>query len=139
MKVSDFINLRIIHLLAFELGIEPIQLCYRLRSFEFYILKYSEHFGQDLSDFNIKLVDINIYYKLLVYIKNNDLTSKIVNNISLLEIIIIYYYMMDIIHGSLDTDDIGDYFDIPKLSYIYIDNIDLFSKPYHQSLKELDH
>jgi hypothetical protein len=51
----------------------------------------------------------------------------------LLEVIILYYYIMDILYEDHNTQTLENYFGIRNLTNILIKNIFYFSKPYVQS------
>uniref|UniRef100_A0A6C0I819 Uncharacterized protein n=1 Tax=viral metagenome TaxID=1070528 RepID=A0A6C0I819_9ZZZZ len=74
--------------------------------------------------------DINIIAEIAKNCRNN---LNLISQDRLLEIIILYYYIMDILHSNYNTGDIGDYFEIFNFTEILLKYLSFFSKPYVNS------
>ena len=115
------------------LDIPEIEIFYRIKRFEMNIFKLLKETKSDQ-----QIVEIRFNQRDIIVIsaiaKNCRNNNKLINLDVLLEIIILYYCIMEIILDKHSTGVLENYFEIPNFTSILIENIGSFSKPYVQSI-----
>ena len=81
-------------------------------------------------DLRLNAADIRSITAIAKNCRNN---ANLIVLDSLLEIIIMYYYIMDIFHEDYNTETLENYFGILNFTEILIKYIGYFSKPYFYS------
>jgi hypothetical protein len=118
--------------LAFYLQLDTYEVFGRLKRMEhcmsvFLIVSQSDQVGMDTR------LDARDIRSITAIAKNCRSNSKLMELDSLLEVIIMYYYIMEIFHEDYNTEDLENYFGILNFTDIIIKYIGYFSKPYVQS------
>ena len=115
------------------LDIPEIEIFYRIKRFEMNIFKLLKETKSDqhIAEIRFNQRDIIVISAIAKNCKYND---KLINLDVLLEIIILYYCIMEIILDKHSTGVLENYFEIPNFTSILIENIGSFSKPYVQSI-----
>ena len=109
-----------------------------LDTFEIYerIKRIEKHMKLFLIETESQQIKQNIYLDprdirtITAIAKNCCNNINLINQDCLLEIILLYYYIMDILHEDHSTQSIENFFGIRNFTSILINNIQLFSKPY---------
>jgi hypothetical protein len=118
--------------LSNNLELDSYEVFKRIKRIEYKVERYLEEIDSNQKDEDIYLnsSDIRTITAISKYCRNN---TKLYNEDCLLEIIILYYYMMDILHEDHNSIHLEYYFQINNFTNILINNISFFSKPYLQS------
>jgi len=122
-----------LHKLSVYLDIDELDIFCRIKKFQhdlFKFLKETES-NQNTSDVIFNDKDIKIVTEIA---KNCFVNNVLVDNDSLLEIILLYYSIMEIIHEQHTTSTLENFFCIDNFTEILVTNIDYFSKPYMNKL-----
>jgi hypothetical protein len=114
------------------LELDSYEVFKRIKRIEYKVERYLEEIdsNQKEEDIYLNSSDIRTITAISKYCRNN---TKLYNEDCLLEIIILYYYMMDILHEDHNSIHLEYYFQINNFTNILINNISFFSKPYLQS------
>jgi hypothetical protein len=118
--------------LAFYLQLDTYELFGRLKRMEhcmsvFLIVSQSDQAGMDTR------LDARDIRSITAIAKNCSNNPKLMNEDCLLEIIFLYYYIMDIFHEDYNTETLENYFCIRNFTNILLANIGSFSTPYVES------
>lgn len=118
------------------LNLNPLNCYYRIKYIEHCITTYctSVKATQELSELKLNTHDLYRIEIILEYINSIGTKTQLNSNENFFEIIVLYYYFMEIFNEVYFINDLGDYMDINQLSDIIIDNIGLFSKPYFDTI-----
>jgi hypothetical protein len=104
----------------------------RMKRIERNVKSFLKETESDQMKFDLRLNSQDVR-SITAIAKNCRSNSKLFNLDCLLEIIIIYYYIMEIFHDDYNTETLENYFGILDLTDILITYIDYFSKPYFES------
>jgi len=104
----------------------------RMKRIERNVKSFLKETESDQMKFDLRLNSQDVR-SITAIAKNCSSNSKLFNLDCLLEIIIIYYYIMEIFHDKYNTETLENYFGILDLTDILITYIDYFSKPYFES------
>jgi hypothetical protein len=123
------------------MNLDPLGIYLELNTHEiFYRIKNIEHCMSNFlieSESVIGGTDIRLDARdirsITAIAKNCCNNVNLINEDCLLEIIILYYYIMDILHEDYNTHNLENYFGIRNFTSILIKNISFFSKPYVES------
>lgn len=120
--------------IAQRVGITSEECLQRIKKFENDIHRFLLDSGSGSeyhNDLQIKLIsnDLRVVYHILNYLLNIEVHCLKDNNV-LLEMVILYYYIMEIFHEDYTLDSLENYFGILNFKNLIIDNVSLFSKPY---------
>jgi len=118
--------------LSDNLDLDSYEVFKRIKRIEYKVECYLEEIDSKQKDEDIYLnySDIRTITAISKYCRNN---TKLYNEDCLLEIILLYYYMMDILHEDHNSIHLENYFQINNFTNLLINNISFFSKPYLQS------
>jgi hypothetical protein len=119
-------------LLGVYLELETYEIFERLKRFERIVKSFLKETDSNQKNLDLRLNAQDIR-SITAIAKNCRSNSKLMNLDCLLEIITMYYYIMDIFHDDYNTGDLENYFGILNLTDILITYIGYFSKPYVQS------
>jgi hypothetical protein len=117
-------------ILANVLDINVMELVYRIKTIENLMYNFYEDTECEypLTDTMLKPRDINIIIKIVENVKGEF--NRLAEHDSLLEIVILYLFIMEISHEEHNTSTIGNYFGIINFTSILLNNCTSFSKPY---------
>ena len=118
--------------LGVYLDLDTYEIFERLKRFERTVKSFLKETDSDQKKLDLRLNAQDIR-SITAIAKNCRSNSKLINLDCLLEIIMMYYYIMDIFHDDYNTEDLENYFGILNLTEILITYIGYFSKPYVQS------
>jgi len=118
--------------LGFYLQLDTYEVFGRLKRMEqcmseFLKVSQSSQTGMDT------ILDSRDIRSITAIAKNCSNNPKLNNEDCLLEIIFLYYYIMDIFHGDYGTETLENYFCIRNFTKILLSNIGSFSTPYVKS------
>ena len=122
--------------ISMYLSIDEIDIFYKIKKIEtdIYKLLIETDSGQMLSEIRFIKKDIKVITAIAENCRNN---INLMENDSLLEIIILYYCIMEIIYDKHTMETLENYFQINNFTNILIANIGYFSKPYFKSINNL--
>jgi hypothetical protein len=118
--------------LGIYLDLDTYEIFQRLKHFERTVRSFLKETDSDQKKLDLRLNAQDIR-SITAIAKNCRSNSKLMELDSLLEVIIMYYYIMDIFHEDYNTEDLENYFGILNFTDIIIKYIGYFSKPYVQS------
>ena len=113
------------------LDTDEMEVFYRIKRFEheMYKLLIETESEQNTQEVRFNKRDINIITAIALYCRNNN---NLIQNDSLLEIILLYYSVMEIFSEKHTSETLENYFQIPDFTHIIFRDISFFSKPYHR-------
>ena len=114
------------------LDLNTHEIFYRIKNIEHSMSKFLTETESAICETDIRL-DSRDIRSITAIAKNCCNNVNLINEDCLLEIIILYYYIMDIFHEDYNTHNLENYFGIRNFTSILIKNISSFSKPYFQS------
>lgn len=111
------------------LDIDELETFYRIKRFqnELYLLLKETESEQDQDELRFSQRDIVIITEITKYSCNN---TELADHQLLLEIVLLYYSIMEVISDKHSTGTLENYFGITSFTDILLKNIDSFSKPY---------
>jgi hypothetical protein len=118
--------------LGLYLELDTYEIFKRLKHFERTVRSFLIESDSDQKKLDLRLnsQDIRSITSIAKNCRNN---SKLMELDTLLEVIIMYYHIMDIFHEDFNTENLENYFGILNLTDILINYIGYFSKPYIES------
>ena len=101
----------------------------RIKYFEFTVYNFLQESESDqyYEDLTLNSDDIK---SITTICKNCCNNVNLCNQDCLLEIILLYYYIMDIFHDDHNSDNLENYFQINNFTDLLVPNISSLSKPY---------
>ena len=132
----DFLE---VDLLSTILNIDAEEISSRVRYFETIYIIFLKDTNPDKKVIRLNNNDIttitniadSIINSIDIFLGRNGISFKID---SILEIILLYYYIMEIICVGHSVDVLANYFGVDNFTIIFIKNLDLFSKPYFENI-----
>ena len=117
--------------LSKHLDIDEMEVFYRIKRFEheMYKLLVETESDQKRTETKLNKRDLDIITTIAKYCRDN---KKLIENDSLLEIILLYYVIMEVLSDKHTTGTLENYFSIDKFTDILMQNMSFFSKPYTQ-------
>lgn len=117
--------------LSTYLDINEMEVFYRVKRFEheMYKLLIETESDQITQEVRFTKRDIDIVMAIARYCRNNN---DLFNNDSLLEIILLYYSIMEVLSDKHTLEILENYFQVNNFTDILINNMSFFSKPYHK-------
>lgn len=115
--------------LGIYLNLNTYEIFQRIKRIEFFMTQFLKDCDSVQATFDIRLNAQDIR-SITAIAKNCCNNNNLINEDCLLEIIILYYFIMDIFHEDHNTQTLENYFGIRNLTAILVNNISYFSKPY---------
>ena len=117
--------------LSTYIDINEMEVFYRVKRFEHEMYKLLKETDSDQITQEVRFSkrDIDIVTAIAKYCRNNN---DLFNNDSLLEIILLYYSIMEILSDKHTLEILENYFQVHNFTDILIKNMSFFSKPYHK-------
>ena len=115
--------------LGIYINLNTYEIFQRIKRIEFCMTQFLKDCESVQANFDIRLNAQDIR-SITAIAKNCCNNINLINEDCLLEIIILYYFIMDIFHEDHNTQTLENYFGIRNLTDILINNISYFSKPY---------
>jgi hypothetical protein len=115
--------------LANLLQIDDLETFYRIKKFqnELYLFLKETESEQDQDELRLSERDLVIITEITNYCCNN---TELVDHQLLLEIVLLYYSIMEVLSDKHTTGTLENYFGIECFTDILLKNIGSFSKPY---------
>ena len=111
------------------LELDSYEVFKRIKYFEFTVYNYLTDVECDQRDEDLTLNSDDIK-SITAICKSCCNNINLCNQDCLLEIVLLYYYIMDIFHTDHNSDDLENYFQINNFTDLLIPNISSLSKPY---------
>ena len=118
--------------LGFYLQLDTYEAFGRIKRMEYCMSEFLKVTHSDQAGMDTRL-DPRDIRSITAIAKNCSNNPKLINEDCLLEMIFLYYYIMEIFHEDYNTETLENYFRIRNFTSILLNNIGSFSTPYVES------